>query len=181
MGVVKGIGLGLYRAPSIVSDHNGKKRWRLMNDSAGSTYLIIASNLYDPRILFARSAQHIVILFIYILSSFLVVRLFPKQSSTNHHHHHHHHGNATTNSNQSGASSNKDLLTVNSNASIELQLRSRRKAAKMLVVVVIVFAVCYFPVHLVSILRSANSRLLVIRQDVESPWSAPKWGALTLV
>ena len=49
--------------------------------------------------------------------------------------------------------SNKDMLTVNSNASIEMQLRSRRKAAKMLVVVVIVFAVCYFPVHLVNILR----------------------------
>lgn len=48
---------------------------------------------------------------------------------------------------------NKDMLTVNSNASIEMQLRSRRKAAKMLVVVVIVFAVCYFPVHLMSILR----------------------------
>ncbi len=53
----------------------------------------------------------------------------------------------------SNMNSGKDLLTVNSNASIEMQLRSRRKAAKMLVVVVIVFAVCYFPVHLVSILR----------------------------
>ncbi|XP_032799788.2 orexin receptor type 1 isoform X2 [Daphnia magna] len=73
------------------------------------------------------------------------VRLFPKQPSSNHHHHHGHHG--------TGGGGNKDMLTVNSNASIELQLRSRRKAAKMLVVVVIVFAVCYFPVHLVSILR----------------------------
>ncbi|KAI8432920.1 hypothetical protein MSG28_013830 [Choristoneura fumiferana] len=32
------------------------------------------------------------------------------------------------------------------------QLRSRRKAAKMLVAVVIMFAVCYLPVHLLSIL-----------------------------
>ncbi|XP_046641961.1 orexin/Hypocretin receptor type 1-like isoform X1 [Daphnia pulicaria] len=80
------------------------------------------------------------------------VRLFPKQPSNNHHHHHGHHGGNGGNG-AGGASSNKDMLTVNSNASIELQLRSRRKAAKMLVVVVIVFAVCYFPVHLVSILR----------------------------
>ncbi|CAH3945007.1 unnamed protein product [Pieris brassicae] len=33
------------------------------------------------------------------------------------------------------------------------QLRSRRKAAKMLVAVVVMFAVCYFPVHLLSVLR----------------------------
>ncbi|XP_034173685.1 orexin receptor type 2 isoform X1 [Osmia lignaria lignaria] len=35
----------------------------------------------------------------------------------------------------------------------EIQLRSRRKAAKMLVTVVITFAICYFPVHLLSVLR----------------------------
>ncbi|KAG7213895.1 hypothetical protein KM043_003099 [Ampulex compressa] len=35
----------------------------------------------------------------------------------------------------------------------EGQLRSRRKAAKMLVAVVFTFAICYFPVHLLSILR----------------------------
>ncbi|XP_033336951.1 orexin/Hypocretin receptor type 1 isoform X1 [Megalopta genalis] len=35
----------------------------------------------------------------------------------------------------------------------ETQLRSRRKAAKMLVTVVITFAICYFPVHLLSVLR----------------------------
>ncbi|XP_018374604.1 PREDICTED: orexin receptor type 1-like [Trachymyrmex cornetzi] len=35
----------------------------------------------------------------------------------------------------------------------EGQLRSRRKAAKMLVAVVITFATCFFPVHLLSILR----------------------------
>lgn len=62
-----------------------------------------------------------------------------------------HHSSSGGGSNNMNAG--KDLLTVNSNASIEMQLRSRRKAAKMLVVVVIVFAVCYFPVHLVSILR----------------------------
>ncbi|XP_039298463.1 orexin receptor type 1 isoform X2 [Nilaparvata lugens] len=39
------------------------------------------------------------------------------------------------------------------NNSTECQLRSRRKAAKMLVAVVVMFAVCYFPVHLISILR----------------------------
>ncbi|XP_036147762.1 orexin receptor type 2 isoform X2 [Monomorium pharaonis] len=35
----------------------------------------------------------------------------------------------------------------------EGQLRSRRKAAKMLVAVVITFAICFLPVHLLSILR----------------------------
>ncbi|OAD62416.1 Orexin receptor type 2 [Eufriesea mexicana] len=35
----------------------------------------------------------------------------------------------------------------------EVHLRSRRKAAKMLVTVVITFAICYFPVHLLSVLR----------------------------
>ncbi|XP_020296645.1 orexin receptor type 2-like isoform X2 [Pseudomyrmex gracilis] len=35
----------------------------------------------------------------------------------------------------------------------EGQLRSRRKAAKMLVAVVVTFAICFFPVHLLSILR----------------------------
>ncbi|XP_076296732.1 orexin receptor type 2 isoform X2 [Lasioglossum baleicum] len=35
----------------------------------------------------------------------------------------------------------------------ETQIRSRRKAAKMLVTVVITFAICYFPVHLLSVLR----------------------------
>ncbi|XP_068625351.1 orexin receptor type 2-like [Battus philenor] len=37
----------------------------------------------------------------------------------------------------------------------QCQLRSRRKAAKMLVAVVVMFAVCYFPVHLLSVLRYA--------------------------
>ncbi|XP_054003912.1 orexin receptor type 2-like [Hylaeus anthracinus] len=35
----------------------------------------------------------------------------------------------------------------------EGQLRSRRKAAKMLVTVVITFAICFFPVHVFSIIR----------------------------
>ncbi|RZF42089.1 hypothetical protein LSTR_LSTR006682 [Laodelphax striatellus] len=39
------------------------------------------------------------------------------------------------------------------NNSTECQLRSRRKAAKMLVAVVLMFAVCYFPVHLLNMLR----------------------------
>lgn len=36
------------------------------------------------------------------------------------------------------------------------QLATRRKAAKMLITVVVVFAVCYFPVHLLNILRYAG-------------------------
>lgn len=33
------------------------------------------------------------------------------------------------------------------------QLRARRKASKMLVAVVILFAACYFPVHALNIIR----------------------------
>ncbi|XP_063905594.1 orexin/Hypocretin receptor type 1-like isoform X2 [Zophobas morio] len=46
-----------------------------------------------------------------------------------------------------------NTFAMNMNASTEGQLRSRRKAAKMLVAVVVMFAICYFPVHLLSILR----------------------------
>ncbi|CAH0551961.1 unnamed protein product [Brassicogethes aeneus] len=42
---------------------------------------------------------------------------------------------------------------MNMNASTEGQLRSRRKAAKMLVCVVVMFAICFLPVHLLSVLR----------------------------
>lgn len=35
----------------------------------------------------------------------------------------------------------------------DYQLKSRRKAAKMLVAVVIMFAMCYIPVHVYSILQ----------------------------
>ncbi|XP_044745570.1 orexin receptor type 1-like [Coccinella septempunctata] len=44
-------------------------------------------------------------------------------------------------------------FAMNMNASTEGQLKSRKKAAKMLVVVVAMFAICYFPVHLLSLLR----------------------------
>jgi hypothetical protein len=47
----------------------------------------------------------------------------------------------------------RNTLNTNANVTIEGQLRSRRKAAKMLVAVVIMFAGCYFPVHMLSILR----------------------------
>ncbi|KAJ9574925.1 hypothetical protein L9F63_007891, partial [Diploptera punctata] len=47
----------------------------------------------------------------------------------------------------------RNTLNTNANTTTEGQLRSRRKAAKMLVAVVVMFAVCYFPVHLLSILR----------------------------
>lgn len=39
------------------------------------------------------------------------------------------------------------------NSSTMSQLRARRKAAKMLVVVVVMFAICYLPVHCLNILR----------------------------
>jgi hypocretin (orexin) receptor 2 len=51
------------------------------------------------------------------------------------------------------SASRRNTLNTNANTTTEGQLRSRRKAAKMLVAVVIMFAVCYFPVHLLNILR----------------------------
>ncbi|KAI5641248.1 7 transmembrane receptor (rhodopsin family) domain-containing protein [Phthorimaea operculella] len=53
------------------------------------------------------------------------------------------------------SSNRRTVPSIHANASTEGQLRSRRKAAKMLVAVVIMFAVCYFPVHLMCVLRFA--------------------------
>ncbi|KAG6449622.1 hypothetical protein O3G_MSEX006156 [Manduca sexta] len=53
------------------------------------------------------------------------------------------------------AANRRATPSIHTNASTEGQLRSRRKAAKMLVAVVAMFAVCYFPVHLLSVLRVA--------------------------
>jgi hypocretin (orexin) receptor 2 len=39
------------------------------------------------------------------------------------------------------------------------QLSARRKAARMLITVVVAFAVCYFPVHLLNILRYIEMKL----------------------
>ncbi|XP_019771021.1 orexin receptor type 2-like isoform X2 [Dendroctonus ponderosae] len=52
---------------------------------------------------------------------------------------------------RSGQSGN--TFSMNMNTTTEGQLRSRRKAAKMLVAVVAMFAFCFFPIHLLNILR----------------------------
>ncbi|XP_023712411.1 orexin receptor type 2-like isoform X3 [Cryptotermes secundus] len=59
----------------------------------------------------------------------------------------------TSTCNNALSASRRNTLNTNANTTTEGQLRSRRKAAKMLVAVVIMFAVCYFPVHLLNILR----------------------------
>ncbi|XP_056636567.1 orexin/Hypocretin receptor type 1-like isoform X1 [Diorhabda sublineata] len=46
-----------------------------------------------------------------------------------------------------------NTFAMNMNTSTEGQIRSRKKAAKMLVAVVAMFAICFFPVYLLSILR----------------------------
>jgi len=43
--------------------------------------------------------------------------------------------------------------TVSANSSADCQVQSRRKAAKMLMSVVVMFGVCYFPVHMLNVLR----------------------------
>lgn len=54
---------------------------------------------------------------------------------------------------QRSGQSQENSFSMNMNASTEGQLRSRRKAAKMLVAVVVMFALCYFPVYLYNIIR----------------------------
>lgn len=46
-----------------------------------------------------------------------------------------------------------DARNIASNSSTLSHLRARRKAAKMLVVVVLMFAICYFPVHALNLAR----------------------------
>lgn len=48
------------------------------------------------------------------------------------------------------------------NSSTMGQLRARRKAAKMLVAVVVMFASCYFPVHVLNILRYSKIKPSVV-------------------
>lgn len=53
---------------------------------------------------------------------------------------------------------NKETFALNSGnsaamAKMKQQLISRRKAAKMLISVAILFAICYLPIHLLNILR----------------------------
>ncbi|PRD37052.1 UNVERIFIED_CONTAM: Orexin receptor type 2 [Trichonephila clavipes] len=63
-----------------------------------------------------------------------------------------HHPSRTTVSKQNGKNGTTvRLLTVN--PSCEGQIQSRRKAAKMLIAVVVIFGLCYLPVHLINALR----------------------------
>ena len=45
------------------------------------------------------------------------------------------------------------VFRANISKATELQTRSRRKAAKMLVAVVIMFAISFLPVHIISVVR----------------------------
>lgn len=49
------------------------------------------------------------------------------------------------------------------------QLRTRRKAAKMLVAVVIMFAGCFFPVHCLNIVRWVDD----VQEEVGDWYQAP--------
>jgi hypothetical protein len=60
--------------------------------------------------------------------------------------------------NTRNATMNKDSFSANTGnsaamAKMKQQLISRRKAAKMLISVAILFAICYLPIHLLNILR----------------------------
>lgn len=54
---------------------------------------------------------------------------------------------------QRSGQSQENSFSMNMNTSTEGQLKSRRKAAKMLVAVVVMFALCYFPVYLFNIIK----------------------------
>ena len=45
------------------------------------------------------------------------------------------------------------LKPADGKTSTDTQIQSRKKAAKMLIAVVVMFGVCYLPVHLLNILR----------------------------
>uniref|UniRef100_A0A0L8IEA2 G-protein coupled receptors family 1 profile domain-containing protein n=2 Tax=Octopus bimaculoides TaxID=37653 RepID=A0A0L8IEA2_OCTBM len=47
-------------------------------------------------------------------------------------------------------------MAENRNPNTNAQLQTRRKAAKMLITVVIVFGICNLPVHILNIVRYAN-------------------------
>nr|CAD7573749.1 unnamed protein product [Timema californicum] len=70
-----------------------------------------------------------------------------------------------------GSGRRNTINTTNANTTTEGQLRSRRKAAKMLVAVVVMFAVCYFPVHLLNILRGSGASAGVLGVDLNVPIS----------
>lgn len=61
----------------------------------------------------------------------------------------------STKTNKNGSNSNQTLACGSSKAKtkIILQLNSRRKAAKMLISVAVIFAICYLPNHLLNIIR----------------------------
>ncbi|XP_042908623.1 orexin receptor type 2 [Parasteatoda tepidariorum] len=105
-----------------------------------------------------RIYQLFLLLFLYIIPFLLMAVAYyqiakvlwnkniPGSSETNHH------ASRTTISKQNGKNGTTvRLITVN--PSCEGQIQSRRKAAKMLIAVVVIFGLCYFPVHLINALR----------------------------
>ncbi|GIY69827.1 orexin receptor type 2, partial [Caerostris darwini] len=63
-----------------------------------------------------------------------------------------HHPSRTTVSKQNGKNG-ATVRLIAANPSCEGQIQSRRKAAKMLIAVVVIFGLCYLPVHLINALR----------------------------
>ncbi|RUS78670.1 hypothetical protein EGW08_013558, partial [Elysia chlorotica] len=74
---------------------------------------------------------------------------------------------------KSHSQSRKYMLDSNRNSQDD-QIISRRKAARMLIAIVIMFGICYLPVHVMNILRyfnvSASSHERVIIQNLMSHW-----------
>ncbi|CAL1276506.1 unnamed protein product [Larinioides sclopetarius] len=60
---------------------------------------------------------------------------------------------AVVTSSGNGAISLTSATATSSSSGMETQIRSRRKAAKMIISVVVLFGLCYMPVHLINTLR----------------------------
>ncbi|KAG8199001.1 hypothetical protein JTE90_001800 [Oedothorax gibbosus] len=82
----------------------------------------------------------------YQIAKVLWNRNIPGSSETNHYQ-----SRTTVTSSHRNGGTTCRLVTVN--PSCEGQIQSRRKAAKMLIAVVVIFGICYFPVHLINALR----------------------------
>jgi hypothetical protein len=65
-------------------------------------------------------------------------------------------GNASSAGNSNYGQQQQQQTQQNSNRGLDNQLRTRRKVAKMLIAVVIMFSINFFPVHLLPIVNVSD-------------------------
>ncbi|GIY10486.1 orexin receptor type 1 [Caerostris extrusa] len=99
-----------------------------------------------PRALSLRGSFLLMAVAYYQIAKVLWNKNIPGSSEMNHH------PSRTTVSKQNGKNG-ATVRLIAANPSCEGQIQSRRKAAKMLIAVVVIFGLCYLPVHLINALR----------------------------